>query len=461
MRILSIVVVLVATTACNLQPAPKPAPPKNLTGVIGAASYEIDVPGQWNGTLFLYSHGYVRPGGGNAAESAPAGIGRTWLLDHHFAAAGSAYSSTGWAVEDGLRDQIALLDYFTKAVGKPRRVIAWGHSLGGLITAGLVQLHPERFAAAMPLCGALAGSVATWNSGLDGAYAFKTLLAPDSALELVHITDAQTNLSLAEQVYAAAQATPQGQARLALVAALLDLPGWFSPTEAEPAATDYLARARAQGAWESDVDFGFEFAGRLELEQRAGGNPSWNEGVDYTQLLAQSSDAAEVAGLYSAAGLNLDSDVARLNAGPRIKADPEAAAYLSRFITFDGNLSVPTLSMHTTGDGLVVPPNETAYAQVVGAAGKQNMLRQVFVHRAGHCTFSAAETIAAVQMLLKRLDTGRWDDQALQPAALNAAAHAQGTSASLFFGARFDPSFVSFQPGGFPRPFSKGATIPA
>src|SRR5216683_923532 len=70
---------------------------------------------------------------------------------------------------------------------KPKRVIAWGGSLGGIITAGLIQLYPDRFAGAIPLCGVLAGGVATWNAGLDGAYAFKTLLAPTSSLRLVNI----------------------------------------------------------------------------------------------------------------------------------------------------------------------------------------------------------------------------------------------------------------------------------
>ena len=459
MRILGLVALLAIVSACNLETQPKPEPPRNLTGVIGAASYEIDVASGWNGTLFLYSHGYVGTGRANPAQSIP-GPARTWLLDHHFASAASAYASTGWAVDDALRDQMALLDFFTQKVGKPKRVITWGHSMGGLITAGLVQLHPERFAAAMPLCGVLSGSIATWNSELDSAYAFKTLLAPTSELELTHITIAQTNWQLAQQIYVAAQSTPQGEARLALVAALSDIPGWFNPSEAEPAPTDYTARARAQAAWESNAGFAFAFAARQELEQRAGGNPSWNQGVDYKQLLSESPDAAEVVALYAAAGLDLQADLARLNGGTRIKADPAAAAYLDRNISFDGNLVVPTLSVHTTGDGLVVPPNESAYAQTVGAAGKQDMLRQVFVHRAGHCTFTNAETVAALQALLMRVDTGRWDDAALQPDALNRAARGQGASASQFFGLRFDPSFVTFRPASFPRPFPKGATIP-
>ena len=457
-----VLAVVVALAACSQGSTPQAAKsmPRTLTGTLGAASYEIDVPAGWNGTLFLYSHGYVAPGSSNPAQAAPAAFARQWLLDHRFAAAGSSYSSTGWALEAAFSDQMSLLDYFSAHVGKPQRVIAWGASLGGIITAGLIQLHPDRFAAAMPLCGVLSGGIATWNAELDSAYAFKTLIAPSSTLQLTHITNADANRRLAGELFDAATATPQGRARLALVAALIDLPGWFDPRQPEPVATDYAARLAAQEQWESKVDFNFAFAYREELEQRAGGNPSWNVGVDYSSLLASSPDRGEVLNLYAQANLDLVKDMHALKVGANIKADPAAAAYLDRFISFDGDLAVPTLSVHTTGDGLVIPSNESAYAGAVGGAGKSEMLRQVFVHRAGHCAFSPAEIVAALKLLVKRLDTGRWDDTALQPSALNAAAADQGAGANQFFGLTLQPSFVAFRPAPYPRPFYKGSPIP-
>lgn len=458
-RFLVLAALLVACT--QAQPSPTPAGPQNSTGAIGAASYEIDVPAGWNGTLFLYSHGYVAPGSTNNAQAAPSAQARDWLLGRHYAIAGSSYSSTGWAIADAFKDQIALLDFFAAHVGKPKRVIAWGASLGGIITAGLVQLHPERFSAALPLCGVLAGGIATWNSELDSAYAFKTLLAPTSALQLIHISDGAANAKLAQDVFNAAAASPQGQARLALVAALIDLPGWFDPTQPEPAPTDYAKRAAAQAGWESRVDFAFAFRYRTELEARAHGNPSWNAGVDYARLFAASVDRDEVTALYSQAGLDLGADLRALNAGAVIKPDPSAAAYIERFISFDGNLSVPLLSLHTTADGLVIAPNESAYAEVVTAKGRQANLRQVFVHRAGHCTFTPGEVIAAVEVLLKRLDTGKWDDAALMPEQLNASATAQGSSANSFFGFQVPPAFIHYTPGPYPRPFAKGSPIPS
>ena len=129
--------------------------------------------------------------------------------------------------------------------------------------------------------------------------------------------------------------------------------------------------------------------------------------MNYFSDLAKSADLKEVKALYQAAGLSLGHDVQTLNSSQRVKADPSAVAYLIKNIAFNGDISVPVLTMHTTGDGLVVPENEQAYRSVVDRAGNGNLLRQVFVNRAGHCAFTPAETITAVQTLENRLSTGQ------------------------------------------------------
>lgn len=345
---LVVVVLVAACTGSSQHTASKtPAGLNILTSSIGAANFIIETPLKWNGTLFLYSHGYVAPGGTNQASASPDPATGQWLLANGFGLAASSYSSTGWAIEDALHDQIALLDYIDRQL-KPKRVIAIGASLGGIITAGLVQDYPQRFAGAISLCGVLAGGVATWNTGLDAAYAFKTLLAPGSQLQLVHITDPQANSKLAADLEAQAVQTPAGKARMALVGALADIPGWFLPNQPEPAPTDYVGIAAAQAQWESRIDFPFAYGYRAELEKRAGGNPSWNVGVDYRSQLQQSPFRTEVEALYSAAGINLGADLAALNAGATIRPDPAAVAYLNRYITFDGNIGVPVITAHTT-----------------------------------------------------------------------------------------------------------------
>jgi ABC-type transport system substrate-binding protein len=173
------------------------------------------------------------------------------------------------------------------------------------------------------MCGVVGGGVGLWNEALDGAFAFNTLVA-GGALQVVHITNPTGNFMAAEQILGAAQATPQGRARLALVAALGDVPGWFDPSSPEPAPTAYATQQANQFLWLAHVDFGFMFALRAELEFRAGGNPSFNTGVNYGRQLAHSVDNAEVQALYAAAGLSLDADLAALDGAARITVDPGA-----------------------------------------------------------------------------------------------------------------------------------------
>ena len=429
-----------------------------LNGTLAdGATYKIEVPANWNCTLFLYSHGYVAPGQSNPATDVGDPITGAWLLGHGYALAGSSYSTTGWAIQQALPDQIATLDVFDQQVGQPSQTVAWGHSLGGIITGGLIQDYPNRFSAALPMCGVLAGGVATWNTALDSEMVFQQLIDP--LLQVVNITD-PNNLGQAEAAVAGAQGTAQGRARIALAAALGDTPGWFTPLSPEPAANDYAAQEQNQYLWDTQVDFPFVFALRAELEARAGGNPSWTTGVNFAAQLARSPNLGEVIALYHAAGLSLRADLATLNQAPRITADHAAVRYLARYISFNGQLSMPVLSMHTTGDGLVIPENEQAYASVVRQAGSSRLLRQIFVSRAGHCAFTPAETITAAQTLLNRLATGHWNDQALQPMNLNGDATGLGPGYNVFTSqgqlVATPPAFVSYQPFPYPRPFDLG-----
>ncbi len=427
------------------------------------AAYKLQCPaGAWNGTLFLYSHGYVVPGTNNPATDVGDPVTGGWLLNHGYALAGSSYATTGWAIQQALPDQINTLNRFAGTFSQPTHTIAWGHSLGGIITAGLIQRYPSRFSAALPMCGVLSGGVGTWNAAADGAFAFQQLIDP--SVQVVHITNPGANLTGALQAAAAAQKTKQGRARLALVAALGDTPGWFTPLSPEPGPKNYTAQEANQYDWFSQVDGPFIFALRAELEARAGGNPSWTTGVDYTAQLAMSADSAEVAALYKAAGLDLSADLATVQNATQISVDPTAAQYLEHNVTFDGKISIPVLTMHTTGDGLVVPENEQAYRSVVHHGGNASLLRQIFVHRAGHCAFTPAETITAARVLVHRLSTGNWTGTATNPGSLNKRATALGPKFNIFESngqvVPTAPAFINFTPAPFLRPFNLGNPIP-
>jgi hypothetical protein len=460
----SVAATAIGTTAAVAAPGTGPAPgrpPTNHQGTLpDGATWTIDVPAHWNGTLLLFSHGLVAPGDPNPAVDATDPLTAGRLLTEGFALAGSSFASTGWAVEDALRDQRDLLDVVTATIGAPKRTVAWGPSLGGMVSTALVEESPTRFAGALSLCGVLGGSVGLLNGYLDMLFAARSLLAADAPIDLVHLTDPSPSIGALAQALDAAQATPEGRARIALAAALGDLPTVTNADQTFP--TDPAAQEQAQYEILRNLTLFIGLAERADVEQRAGGNPSWNTGVDYRALLQRSADRHEVKALYAEAGLDLGTDVAALASAPRISADPAAVKYATKFTTFTGQLQDPVLTIHTIGDPFVPVQHEEAYARAAAAAGTSTLLRQAFTARGGHCTFTPAETVAALHALLSRIDHGTWQQHATAP-ALNAAAAALGPDLNVHFDDNSGtivptPSaYATFDPTPFLRPFDRAA----
>lgn len=416
--------------------------------------YLITIPEQWNETLLLYCRGL--PVAPDELPWDPAEPLFESLTNAGYAVAGSG-GSIFWPLEDAFKNQRAVLDEFGHAVGEPARTIPFGYSIGGIIAAGLVEVFPERLAGALPLCGNLAGAVAVHNRELDIAFVIKTLLAKDT-LEIARIRDPRANLDLAQAVVQEARTEPAGRARLALAAAVGNIPAWFDPRAPMPPANDFDARLEQQLLWYDEPVVLVLFFLRAQVEQQAGGNPSWNYGVDYSELLRTSINRDDVEALYAVAGLDLDRDLAALAAAPRIEADPQAVEYLERHVAFSGDLAgIPVLTLHTSGDGLVTPDNEEAYRSVVEAKGQGDLLRQLYVDRGGHCTFTVAEVVVALEALLHRVESGSWPS--LEAASLNRAAAASPSPGVLMRGgAPAPPAFFDFEPWRFPRPHDTRGT---
>jgi len=420
--------------------------PSHVEGTLpSGATYVIDVPARWNRTVLLYSHGYTPQGVPNPARNAPNPATLATLLADGYALIGSSYSANGWAVQNALADQMSTLDVFTAQFGRARRTIAWGTSMGGMITTGLAERFGHRFAGALAMCGLEQGAVANFNNTLDPVFAVKVLLAPGSTAPLAALPDQATALAAVGELSApvnAAQATPQGRARIALAAALHNIPAWTDPSQPEPAPDDYdTAQLNQYRTLLGTIFVGLSW--RQEAETRAGGNMSWNTGVDYARMLARSSIRVEVEALYARAGLSLAADLATLNAAPRISANPDAVRYMIRFISFTGRPGVPLLTIHTTGDALVPVQVEDAYADAARESGRSRLLRQAYVHRAGHCTFTNGEMLAALRTLEQRVTRGQW--RGTDPASLNALAAALDPTAAH--------AYATYRPAPYPRPF--------
>jgi alpha-beta hydrolase superfamily lysophospholipase len=420
------------------------------------SQYLIEVPSPltgWNGTLVLYSHGYVTPGEPNPAKDAGDAITKGWLLANGYAIAGSNYLHTGFAVQEAIVDQNLTLQKFDSLVGEPTRTIAWGHSLGGLITTKLIETYPTEFNGALPMCGVNGGPITAFNPGLDAILALKTLLAPASTIHLVNIPSigaALADLNAEEGILGSSQATAAGRARTALIAALGDVPGWFSSTSPQPAANAYTTQEGNQYLWLANVGIPAGTVSRWELEQRAGGNYSWTTDVNFADQLEKSIDFKEDKALYTAANLNLDADLDKLQSQPEIAAKASAVAY-GKSITPTGDIGIPVLTMHTEGDGYVINQQERVYSNLVDKAGDENLLRQTYVHRAGHCAFTPAEQIEAFKTLIHRLDSGHWGD-ANNPEGLNDAAAALGPLYNVTLAGPTPPAFHTFHPSVPLRP---------
>jgi hypothetical protein len=401
------------------------------------ATWVADIPpaSAWNGTLILYSHGF----GPLAAADAPDPATQADLLQLGYALVGSSYSGPSWwALSSAVPDQFASLAAVERITGHPRRVIAWGTSMGGLVSALETQDGRGRIDGTLTTCGLVAGALSLNNYQLDGEYALNELLAPSQRIQLVRYASANQASAAATALVAIvsqAQQTAPGRARIALAAALLNEPVWYNGAN-PPARTDYTAQEQQQADEITQFVLPFIMSGRYQIELAAGGNSSFTKGVDYGRVLTRSSFLPEVRALYRTAGLSLSRDLATLTRHADITADPQAIATLARTSMVTGHLAVPELDIHTIYDQLVPVEQENWYDQRVTRAGSAPEFRQAFVDTTGHCNFQPSGYVAALNALEHRLDTGRWGD-VTRPAALNAAAARTGLGT-------FDP-YVPFR----------------
>ncbi|MBP2329195.1 dienelactone hydrolase [Kibdelosporangium banguiense] len=390
------------------------------TGTINGADYRVETPERWNGTLILFSHGYVPEG-----IPIPPGIPlanrvetEQWLLDHGYALAGSDYRGrVGMVLDDALEDQLALLDWFDSNIGEPRRTISSGFSMGGGIATRLAERHPHRFDGVLAL-GSLQDAQANLNRGLDVTFAVRTLLTDDQRLELVKARNPLHSAQVLQQGVQQALTTPEGRAKLALIGAIGGLPIWA--TAHAPRPTD-LVEAIRQQAWWTEAAFVATLGptGRVDVERRAGGNPSFNVGVDYAQQLAHSGLRDFVEQAYRGAGTDLRADLRRLADAPRIAPDPRAVAWMYRYGVSAGTTPTPVVTLHGIAEGIITS-DARWYGEQVRRHGHPERLRQLYVDRGDHGAFSAADEILALQGLLTKVETGRWPD--LRTNTLNARA---------------------------------------
>jgi pimeloyl-ACP methyl ester carboxylesterase len=389
-----------------------------------SAQWIAQVPADWNGTVVLYSHGF---GPLTAADAPSVGSGAQ-LLAQGYALVGSSYDVNGswWALDTAVSDQFGSLAAFLTASGlHPQRTLAVGTSMGGLINSLLDQESYGRVQGAVTFCGLVAGGVDLNNYQLNAEYAMTKLLPGAAGVPIRDFTsmaagtDAGTELSTA---VTSAQSTAAGRARIALSAALLNETDWTTGAT-PPAAGDYAGQERQEEEMLTSGQLQFIESGRYSIAQAEGGDSGYNIGVDYGALIRQSPYYRQIAALYKAAGLNLRADIATLDEHESYAPEGNSLHRTQATSVNTGRLQVPELDVHTVSDQLAPAPFEATYAQRVALAGSSALLRQVYVNAIGHCNFTDADMVAAVDAMNNVVAARHWTPGVTVP-ALNDAANA-------------------------------------
>lgn len=426
----SIIGALLLTAAAlptGAQAAQSPAATRNYSGTLAdSAAWIAQVPANWNGTLVLFSHGF----GPLTAQDAPSTGSGQALLAQGFALLGSSYDVNGswWALNTAAADQFGSLAAFSASSGlHPARTLAVGLSMGGLINSQIAQTAAGRVQGAVTFCGLVGGGVDLNNYQINAEYALTRLLPGTSGVQIRDFSSMAAGTAAGQTLtndVSAAQQSASGRARIALAAALLNETDWTTGS-APPAATDYAGQEVQEEEMLTSGQLPFIESGRYSIAQAEGGDSGYNIGVNYSALIASSPYYAQIRALYAQAGLNLGADIATLNGHETYAAEGNSLARTQATSTNTGVLEVPELDVHTVSDQLAPAQYETTYAQRVAAAGYQGWLQQVYVNAVGHCNFTDADFVAAIDGMNSVIEQQWWNANVTVP-GLNTAANALG-----------------------------------
>jgi hypothetical protein len=399
-----------------------------ITGYSGAladsAQWIAQVPAGWNGTVMLYSHGF----GPLTAADAPSPGSAAQLLAEGYALVGSSYDVNGswWALDTAVSDQLGSLAAFLAASGlHPQRTLAVGTSMGGLVNSLIDQEAYGRVQGAVTFCGLVAGGVDLNNYQLNAEYAMTELLPGAAGVPIRDYASMAAGTSAGAELSAAvtsAQSTAAGQARIALSAALLNETDWTTGA-APPATGDYAGQELQEEEMLTSGQLSFIESGRYMISLAEGGDSGYNTGVDYGALIRESPYYRQVEALYKAAGLNLRADIATLDEHESYAPEGNSRYRTQATSVSTGRLQVPELDVHTVSDQLAPVPFEATYAKRVALAGSSPLLRQAYVNAIGHCNFTDADMVAAVNAMNNVAAARHWTP-GVTVTALNNAANA-------------------------------------
>lgn len=347
-----------------------------IYGAYAGGVYEIEVPDNWNGDVVYFAHGFRGNQAGLVVSPPPI---REHLIANGYAWAASSYTKNGYEPGAGARDTYALRDVVTEKIGAPKRSYLYGQSMGGHVAALSLELYPAAYDGAVSECGAVAGReildyFVSWAS-LAEYFSGESLFAEyGDAGKLLN-----TLRNGVGRVLGSPQSlTPKGDA---FASAVQELTGGPRPFFREGFIVNYT------------LNFG--------LLLQAVAQPQISNAVAQNATTAYSIPEG-----YGVTADAINRAVTRVRSNP---AYTDRAAYPEN-ADLTGKIARPFLTIHGTGDLFVPISMEQSYRRKVDAAGAGDLLVQRAIRRAGHCTFSQDERIAAFD------DMASWVRDGTKPA---------------------------------------------
>ena len=377
------------------------------------APYAMMVPANFNGTVYLYSHGY-RPNiaipagipvyGGytvtNTPQPGPNATVIAALLAKGYGVVGSGFARQGWNADSAIKTNVELVGAFKKQFTKTTKVIAWGESLGGFITQSLAEKHPDLFSAAAPLCMASDVGPLSTMAG-DALWGLKTFFDPTIkggsysagaagyAEAMGDLVKVFTVIGTLQAAFAANPSTPAwpatskvpdaikgipSRSALVMVALMAGIPmqsAHFDSTSAPaglPASNALSFQVAINPAFAALENVANAAALAVlathDLELQAGGAIFDNTATDYSARVADEQFiwASALSGNSGTAGL-----LSVLAASPRAKADPAAVAKLKTLVTHSGKVEIPTILFTGVADPVTAAGNQQSVADKYAA----------------------------------------------------------------------------------------------
>jgi len=388
-------VLVTAPTVANAAPAcDGKSPIQTCVGVTSdGAPYAMQVPANFNGTVALYSHGYrynvdipsaIPLIGGykitNTPEPVPGGNAEVakYFFSQGIAIVGSGFARQGWNPDSAIKTNVELIGTFKAQFPKTTKVIAWGSSLGGVITQGLAEKHPELVSAVAPMCMAdniapqltmagdflwgikvlfdpsiKGGNYSPGAAGVAESYAdLGKVFTVMGKLQAALATGAWPDTSSATGKSLAAAGVPSRSALLllGLMAGLPTQSAHFdsvSGPEGPLKLTFPLALSPALAILENGTNAAaLAVLATQDVENQVGGAIFDNTKTDYAARI----DGERV--IFNAAlsgNTVIDALLGALSSAnpgaPRAKADPAAVAKMNALHTNTGKINVPTVLM--------------------------------------------------------------------------------------------------------------------